>query len=188
MVPKDDGKQEQCPLLNMIQSFPAAGKEEGGSVPFAVRLKLMLKRRLSVRAQKKIKRVIGSLLDLASRRSSPKPSEAVPDERPLMRLASGDWVRIRSKEQIEATLDRWQSLKGCGFMDGMASYCGTTQRVLKRVERFMDERDFRLKKASGVVLIEGLMCSGGGRCDRSCFYFWREEWLEKIDEPAEKSR
>jgi len=23
-----------------------------------------------------------------------------------------------------------------------------------------------------------------GRCDRSCFYFWREEWLEKLDEPA----
>jgi hypothetical protein len=20
-----------------------------------------------------------------------------------------------------------------------------------------------------------------GRCDRACFYFWREEWLEKLD-------
>jgi hypothetical protein len=31
------------------------------------------------------------------------------------------------------------------------------------------------------------MCQGTkdfGRCDRSCFFFWREEWLEKLGETA----
>jgi len=33
-----------------------------------------------------------------------------------------------------------------------------------------------------------LHCQGTsdyGRCDRSCFYFWREEWLEKINTGAQ---
>ena len=49
---------------------------------------------------------------------------------------------------------------------------------------FLDERDHRLKKCRGVLLLEGALCQGTakfGRCDRSCFYFWREEWLEKMD-------
>ena len=48
---------------------------------------------------------------------------------------------------------------------------------------FMDERDYKLKKARGVILLENLICNGTptfGKCDRCCFLFWREEWLEKI--------
>jgi hypothetical protein len=70
-------------------------------------------------------------------------------------------------------------------MPEMWPYCGATHRVLKRVDRFFDERDYRLKRVSGTVLLEGAMCQGTvlfGPCDRSCFYFWREEWLEKVDE------
>jgi hypothetical protein len=83
-----------------------------------------------------------------------------------------------------ATVDSWCQLKGCTFMPGMWEYCGTTQRVLKSVERFIDERDYLAKKCSGIVLLDGLTCQGlpeYGRCDRSCFFFWRVEWLEKID-------
>jgi hypothetical protein len=68
-------------------------------------------------------------------------------------------------------------------MPEMAEFCGTTQRVLKPMNRFVDERDLRVKKSGGIILLEGLMCQGTaefGRCDRSCFYFWREEWLEKV--------
>ena len=68
-------------------------------------------------------------------------------------------------------------------MPQMEQYCSTTQRVFKSLARFVDERDLRVKKASGIVLLEGVMCQGTaefGRCDRSCFLFWREEWLENI--------
>ena len=72
----------------------------------------------------------------------------------------------------------------------MSKYCDTTQRVLKRMERFVDERDYKVKKSNGIVLLEGLNCQGTtdfGRCDRNCFFFWREEWLEKTggkDDPS----
>ena len=100
-------------------------------------------------------------------------------------LQSGDLVRVRSKEEIRATLDNWNQRRGCAFLDEMWVYCGTQQRVLKRVERFLDERDYLTKRCKGIVLLEGLICEGTkyfGPCDRSCFYFWREEWLKKIDD------
>ena len=72
-------------------------------------------------------------------------------------------------------------------MPEQEQYCGTTHRVHKRMERFVDERDLRVKRSRGIILLEGVMCEGTaefGSCDRSCFYFWREEWLEKVDGPV----
>jgi hypothetical protein len=97
----------------------------------------------------------------------------------------GDQVLVKSKDQIQATLNSWNELKGCSFLPEMWQYCGTKQRVLKPVKRFVDERDCRVKKLKGVYLLQGVNCQGFelyGECDRACFYFWREEWLEKIGE------
>jgi hypothetical protein len=98
-------------------------------------------------------------------------------------LKAGDLVRVRSREEIEATLNDWKELKGCTFMPEMWEYCGTIRRVLKPMARFLDERDYRVNKCKGIVLLEGGICNGTlslGRCDRCCYLFWREEWLEKI--------
>jgi len=100
-------------------------------------------------------------------------------------LRAGDTVRVRSREEIEATLDRWKELKGCAFLENMWQYCGTTQQVLQLMERFLDERDYKVKKAKGIVLLKDVICVGTpvfGRCDRCCHLFWRIEWLEKIEE------
>lgn len=99
-------------------------------------------------------------------------------------LKAGEIVRVRSLAEIEATLDDDRKCKGCGFMDAQESYCGTVQKVLKPVERFVHERDFQVKKSKNLYILEGVMCQGTktfGRCDRSCFLFWRGEWLEKLD-------
>jgi hypothetical protein len=99
-------------------------------------------------------------------------------------LQAGDQVRVKSRAEIQATLNRWNRLKGCDFMEEMWAYCGTSQRVLKRVEKFLDERTYRIKRCQGIVILEKVMCGGTrdlGACDRCCFFFWREEWLEKID-------
>jgi hypothetical protein len=101
----------------------------------------------------------------------------------ILSLQTGDLVRIKSKEEIRTTLDAWNRLSGCTFLEEMWAFCGTNQRVMKRLERFLDERDYRVKRSSGIILLEGVICQGSvdfGKCDRSCFFFWREEWLEKI--------
>ncbi len=98
-------------------------------------------------------------------------------------LQPGDTVRIRSRQEILSTLDNWNQSRGCAFMEEMWGFCGSVQKVHKCVRKFLDERDYKVKKCSGIVILEGITCEGTkdfGDCDRSCFYFWREEWLEKV--------
>jgi hypothetical protein len=110
---------------------------------------------------------------------------------PAARLAVGDVVRVRSAEQIRGTLDEQGGLKGCSFALGMYRYCGRELRVAKVVDRFFDEARWRMLKARNLVLLEGVHCDGSSipdtqGCDRMCFYFWRTEWLEKVDGPARR--
>lgn len=105
------------------------------------------------------------------------------DLAPEAPFIKGDSVRVRSYEEILSTLDPFKELKGCAFLPDMAQYCGTEQRVLKAMQIFLDERDYKVKKVRGVILLENVICNGTpafGPCDRCCFLFWREEWLEKI--------
>lgn len=95
----------------------------------------------------------------------------------------GEIVKVRPWDEIHATLDPFKELKGCAFLTDMKQYCGTTQRVLQVMERFLDERDYKVKKVRGIVLLEDVICRGTpvfGRCDRCCHLFWRAEWLEKV--------
>ncbi len=124
-----------------------------------------------------------SRLLFGSTRNSEIPAVHVTDMTPI-EFNPGDQVLVRPKDQIRATLNHQNELKGCSFLPEMEQYCGTTQRVLKPVNRFVDERDYRVKSMKGVYLLEGVICQGFelyGKCDRSCFYYWREEWLEKVD-------
>jgi hypothetical protein len=98
-------------------------------------------------------------------------------------LKKGDLVKVRSMDEILETLDPFKELKGCAFLPEMYQYCGTEQVVFKSMERFIDERDYKPKKTRGIILLENVICNGTplyGQCDRCCFLFWREEWLEKI--------
>ena len=66
----------------------------------------------------------------------------------------------------------------------MLVHCGRQYRVLKRVEKIFLEESRQNRKLKNTVLLEGVQCQGIGLdCDRSCFLFWREAWLKKIDQP-----
>ena len=111
----------------------------------------------------------------ASRNSGP------PRRLPAADVADGDRVRVRSAEEIAATLDEDGRLRGCAFSEDMLASCGQERRVLRRVERAFDEHDRRMLRVHNVVLLEGSECDG---CDYACHHFWRTEWLEKIGEPS----
>jgi hypothetical protein len=135
--------------------------------------------------RRSIKRRVTFLWNVTGRRITLKGHRVASIEESC-RFSPGQEVVVRSRAEIQATLNDWNALKGCGFMEEMWQYCGTRQRVLKRVERFMDERDYLIRKARGIVLLESVLCGGTidfGRCDRSCYFFWRDEWLKKADNP-----
>lgn len=116
-------------------------------------------------------------------RAGESPKEIARKFAPTVPFTDGELVKVRSHEEILSTLGPFKELKGCAFLPSMAKYCGTQQRVLRSMRNFMDERDYKLKKVRGVILLENVICNGNatfGECDRCCFLFWREEWLEKI--------
>ena len=176
-----------------IQSLPriSEGRVPLPSLSIRQQFKLFLKRHLDSRTKQRVKRFFNQIVlfprkfILRSNQSVPLP-EIVPSSE---RLEAGDLVQVLSRSEIEKTLSFWGDFKGCAFMAEMWPYCGTTQRILKPVRRFVDERDYQVKKCRGLVILEGVMCQGTtafGQCDRSCFYFWREEWLLKIDRDSLK--
>ena len=105
-------------------------------------------------------------------------------EFPIFKFKSGDIVKVRSREQIEQTLDEKNQFEGVEFMETMWPYCGETHRVFKRVERILDPYEDRLRKCKNMVILEGLFCHGDPahalECDRTCLYYWKESWLERI--------
>lgn len=116
-------------------------------------------------------------------RGDSSPQTKAKDLAPEIAFVKGDLVRVRAHEEILSTLDPFKELKGCAFLPDMVQYCSTTQRVLKSMQIFLDERDYKVKKVRGVILLEDVICNGTpafGACDRCCFLFWRKEWLEKI--------
>lgn len=171
-----------------IQCLPKVSTGYGVVPPESIlrRLRLLIRRSMNAQQVRRFKMRSGHFLErvgMLSRIGNPTSDTNTV----AARIVSGDRVRVRSLEEILATLNQWGLLRGCMFMPEMEPYCGTIQWVLKPLERFVDERDYHLKKTSGVLLLEGLNCQGTsdyGRCDRHCFYFWREEWLEKIDTDA----
>ncbi len=172
----------QLPSIPEISEGLAMIPPEG----FIRRLRLLIRRSMKADQVRKLKTSSSMLFERLRGVLRERPYDVVashPGE--STSLQAGDLVRVKSKEEIGATLNEWGILKGCMFMPiEMSPYCGTTQRVLKRMERFVDERDYQVKRCNGVFLLEGLNCRGTthyGRCDRNCYFFWREEWLEKLN-------
>ncbi len=187
-------KPNECQLAS-LKSIA----EGNAKAPLDIRFKRFVKNRLSPRQVQALRRGLQAGKALWGRvngKATPAADvnqerlRAGPDNSHVQEatLRAGDWVGVRSEEEIRATLDGDDKLKGCSFMaaNGMGQYCGTVRRVLQPITRFIDEEEgCAAKNCGGLVLLEGVMCSGDtslGRCDRSCLLFWREEWLEKLTE------
>jgi hypothetical protein len=101
-------------------------------------------------------------------------------------LRAGDWVEVRSREEILRTLDDDACLESMPFMPEMIRYSGQRFRVYKRAHRTCDTVDYiggrHLKRT---VHLEGLRCDGSahGDCQALCLLFWKEAWLQKVDGP-----
>ncbi len=106
-------------------------------------------------------------------------------ERPEMalNLKAGEWVEVRSAEQILATLDETQALDGLPFMPEMLQYCGKRFRVYKAAHKTCDTIErFTIRRMNDAVHLEGLRCDGQAHdgCQASCLLFWKEAWLKRV--------
>jgi hypothetical protein len=111
------------------------------------------------------------------------------------RFHAGTLVRIRSAEQIAATLDEDGALDRLPFMPEMTAYCGQTFVVRSSAHKTCDSINMSgIRGLEATVHLEGMHCDGSahGGCQSRCPLFFKDAWLEPAevgqdDPPAQRS-
>jgi hypothetical protein len=116
------------------------------------------------------------------------PSSKSPSTTPLG-LQPGEWVRVKSPDEIRETLTDRGANRGLWFDREMLAFAGRVFRVRARITRIIDERTgAMIELTSDCIALEDVVCSGElstGRffCPREIYSYWRECWLERVDAP-----
>jgi hypothetical protein len=106
--------------------------------------------------------------------NQPTPTESL-DLRP------GEWVKVKSLAEIQATLDANGRNRGLGFAPDQAEFCGKRLRVAGRVEKIIIEWSGEMRPVANTVELEESNCQGRmcRSCPRNCYHLWREIWLRR---------
>jgi len=99
----------------------------------------------------------------------------------------GDWVEVRTKEEILRTLDSDGRLDGMPFMPEMLQYCGRRFRVDKRAHKTCDystPSPHHTRRLKDTVHLE-TRCNGDAHdgCQSGCLLYWKHVWLKPAGEP-----
>lgn len=101
-----------------------------------------------------------------------------------LNLQPGDWVTVKSVEEIQSTLDVGGRNRGLTF--GMSQCCGQPFQVERRLDRMIMENTGEMRPVQNTVLLRGARCgclNVLGGCPRAEFSFWREIWLKRSSPP-----
>ena len=103
-----------------------------------------------------------------------------------MSFQPGTLVEVRTKEEIEQTLNADQRNRGLWFDVEMVPYAnGCAYPVLRRVDRIINEKTGRMMTLRNpCVILQGVVCSGHFSerrmfCPRSLYPYWRDSWLKE---------
>jgi hypothetical protein len=124
----------------------------------------------------------------------PRRKGTIPPGQPTpvakLNLQVGELVRVKSHKEILATLDGMTN-RGMNFDAELVPYCGGVYRVRTKVEKFVNENTGKLTTLkTPAVILEGVWCRSRYSncrmfCPRSIYTWWREIWLERVDETAQ---
>ena len=104
-----------------------------------------------------------------------------------LNIQPGELVQIKSKQEIMRTLSPQMRNRGLWFDIEMVAYCDQTRRVLKRVDKIIDEKTGRMVNLPNPCLIlDGVICTGHNSvdrmfCPRAIYPYWREIWLNRVE-------
>jgi hypothetical protein len=99
-------------------------------------------------------------------------------------LRAGEWVQVRTKEEILATLDSNGRLDELPFMPEMLQYCGKRMQVSKRAHKTCDPAlGIGGRKMARTVHLGNIRCDGSAHdgCEAGCLIFWKDAWLKRVD-------
>ena len=103
-----------------------------------------------------------------------------------LKLQPGEYVQIKSGNEIFRTLNGKRRNRGLYFDKEMVKFCGRTVRVKKRVDKIIDDKSGRMIfMKNDCVILEGVVCCGEYSekrlmCPRGISPFWRGIWLKRV--------
>ncbi len=99
-----------------------------------------------------------------------------------LNLQPGEWVRVKSREEIEKTLDPASRNRGLLFEPEMTEYTGKYFQMDAPVSRMIHEETGKMIPLTNTVALKRLTCQGlcAKSCPRNNYWFWREDWLERV--------
>lgn len=109
-------------------------------------------------------------------------------------LKVGERVRVKPHHEILATLNSGSRNRGLWFDAEMVPFCGGEHRITHRVGRIINERTGEMMPMKGSCLIlDGVVCRSAYSarrlfCPRAIPPYWREIWLERIEEADRAAR
>jgi hypothetical protein len=101
-------------------------------------------------------------------------------------LHCGEWVVVRSRQEILSTLDERGRLQELPFQPEMLAFCGQRLRVAKVAHKTCDNiKKTGGRKMTSAVHLEGARCDGAahGGCMADCVFFWKEAWVKRLGDP-----
>ena len=103
-------------------------------------------------------------------------------------LKPGDLVEVLSAAEIMSSLDADGKLDGLPFMPEMLAFCGRPLRVSKRADNTCALGQPR--RIERTVHLEQTRCDGSAHrgCEAGCLFLWKEAWLRRATDGADKSR
>jgi hypothetical protein len=112
----------------------------------------------------------------------PSSSKSSPTE--SLGLKRGDLVRVKSKSQIEGTLNDRNQNRGLRFDPEMLRFCGGEYRVAAVLQRVIVESTGSVRElTNSCIILDGVTATGEyrGFNPEDEHIFWREIWLERRD-------
>jgi len=114
--------------------------------------------------------------------------QPTPDQR--IGLEVGEIVEVKPRESIYATVNIQNRNRGMQVDEEMTKYCGGRFRVAARVTRIVNEQTGRMMHFKNpCVVLDGVVCTGDYSperllCPRRITAYWREVWLQRVEDGA----
>jgi len=124
----------------------------------------------------------------------PRTPGLIPEGQPTptvsLNLQPGEWVRVKAHDEILKTVTTANLNRGMHWDAELVPYCGGTYKVLKRVTKIIHERTGKMQDMkTPCIILDSVVCQARYSacrmlCPKEMYPYWREIWLERVEEPA----
>ena len=123
----------------------------------------------------------------------PRKTGKIPEGQPTptgtLDLQPGEIVRVKSHDEILATLTTANKNRGMYWDAEVVPFCGKEFKVLKRVTKIIDEKTGKMQQMKNpCIILDEVACESRYSfcrmfCPRAIYPYWREIWLNRVGPP-----